>query len=56
VEVYIQHQNPGPEKESNWLPAPEGKFVLMTRLYYPREQAPSIIDGSWTIPAVKKVE
>ncbi|MFO0913630.1 MAG: DUF1254 domain-containing protein [Pirellulales bacterium] len=55
LDIYIQHQSPGKDKEANWLPAPEGKFVLMMRLYWPKESAPSIIDGSWTPPAVKRV-
>jgi hypothetical protein len=54
VDLYLQHENPGPDKEANWLPAPEGKFILMLRLYWPKETAPSIIDGSWKIPAVVK--
>ncbi|WP_308364787.1 MULTISPECIES: DUF1254 domain-containing protein [unclassified Microbulbifer] len=56
VDLYIQHENPGPEKESNWLPAPEDGFNLMLRLYWPKETSPSILDGSWNPPAVKKVE
>jgi hypothetical protein len=28
----------------------------MMRLYWPRETPPSIIDGSWKLPAVKKVQ
>ena len=52
VDLYIQHDNPGPAKEANWLPAPEGKFILMLRLYWPKEHDPSIIDGSWKIPPV----
>ena len=52
--IYIQHESPGKDKEANWLPAPEGKFHLMLRLYWPDEKAPSIIDGSWVIPAVEK--
>ncbi|WP_435405353.1 DUF1254 domain-containing protein [Mycolicibacterium farcinogenes] len=55
VDLYLQHDNPGPEKEANWLPAPAGKFNLMLRLYWPRETAPSIIDGTWKPPAIKKV-
>jgi hypothetical protein len=55
VDLYLQHENPGPEKEANWLPAPEGKFVLMLRLYWPKEQDPSILDGSWQLPPVKRV-
>ncbi len=53
LDLYIQKDSPGKEKESNWLPAPSGKFVLMMRLYWPQETAPSIIDGSWAPPAVK---
>ncbi len=54
VDLYVQHESPGMDKESNWLPAPAGKFVLMLRLYWPNEGDPSILNGTWTIPAVKK--
>jgi len=53
LDLYIQKDSPGPEHESNWLPAPPEKFILMLRLYWPQETAPSIIDGTWTPPAVK---
>lgn len=56
VDLYLQHENPGPDKESNWLPAPEGRFILMLRIYWPTETPPSILDGTWKIPAVKKVQ
>src|SRR5262249_32380022 len=49
VDLYLQHDNPGPDKEPNWLPAPKEKFVLMFRLYWPQETPPSILDGSWKI-------
>ena len=55
IELYIQKDSPGVDKESNWLPAPAGKFVLMLRMYWPNEKAPSIINGSWSPPAVRKV-
>ena len=48
-------ESPGADKESNWLPAPADKFILMLRMYWPNESAPSIIDGTWTIPPVKKM-
>ncbi|HEY7205007.1 MAG TPA: DUF1254 domain-containing protein [Methylomirabilota bacterium] len=54
VDLYIQKDSPGPDKESNWLPAPAGKFVLMMRLYWPKEKAPSILDGSWKLPPVTR--
>jgi hypothetical protein len=56
LDLYIQEASPGKEKESNWLPAPAGKFILMLRLYWPQEMAPSIIDGSWKPPGVRKVK
>lgn len=55
TDLYIQKDSPGADKEANWLPAPPGDFILMLRLYWPDESDPSIIDGSWTIPPVKKV-
>lgn len=54
VDIYIQKDSPGAGRESNWLPAPAGKFILMMRLYWPNEADPSILDGSWTIPPVTK--
>ncbi|WP_254511622.1 DUF1254 domain-containing protein [Anatilimnocola floriformis] len=55
LDLYIQNESPGKDKEANWLPAPKDKFVLMMRLYWPTEKAPSIIDGSWKPPGVKQV-
>jgi hypothetical protein len=54
VDLYIQHESPGKDKEGNWLPAPKDEFILMMRLYWPKEKPPSLIDGSWKIPAVKE--
>jgi hypothetical protein len=54
VELLIQASNPGPDKEANWLPAPSGPFVLMMRLYWPKENPPSLLDGTWEPPAVEK--
>jgi hypothetical protein len=53
--LYIQKDSPGADKESNWLPAPAGKFILMLRLYWPNEHHPSILDDSWRIPAVQQL-
>lgn len=55
VDLYIQNASPGPDKEANWLPAPTGKFILMMRLYWPNENDPSILDGTWVPPAAKKL-
>jgi hypothetical protein len=57
VDLYIQNESPGKDKEANWLPAPQGKFVLMLRLYWPYEPPQvSILDGSWEPPVVKMVQ
>jgi hypothetical protein len=55
VDLYIQHESPGKDKESNWLPAPPNKFVLMMRMYWPSEETPSIINGTWSPPAAQRV-
>jgi hypothetical protein len=56
LDFYIQNEPPVRDKESDWLPAPKGDFVLMLRLYWPRETPPSIIDGTWKPPAVERVK
>jgi hypothetical protein len=55
TDLYIQADSPGKDKESNWLPAPKDDFILMMRLYWPKEKDPSILNGSWKIPGVKKI-
>ncbi len=55
VDLYVQNESPGKDKEQNWLPAPKDQFILMMRLYWPKEKPPSILDGSWKIPPVKEV-
>ena len=51
--LYFQKDSPGKDKESNWLPVPEGAFNLFMRLYWP-EQA--IADGTWKMPPVERVK
>lgn len=53
--LYFQNASPGADKQANWLPAPKGEFILMLRMYWPKDTAPSILDGTWKIPAVAKV-
>ncbi|HRZ09241.1 MAG TPA: DUF1254 domain-containing protein [Gemmatimonadales bacterium] len=53
--IYIQKDSPGKDKESNWLPAPDGPIYMVMRLYWPKTEAPSILPpgkGSWQPPAV----
>jgi hypothetical protein len=55
IDMYLQADSPGRDKEANWLPAPKGKFVLVMRIYSPRTTPPSILDGSWTPPPVNRL-
>ena len=57
--LYIQKDNPGADKESNWLPAPDGPIYLVMRLYWPKTEAPSILppgEGTWKPPGIVKVK
>lgn len=53
LDLYIQKNLPGKDKEANWLPSADGDFGLILRLYWPNEKAPSILDGSWMPPPVR---
>jgi hypothetical protein len=53
LDLCFQHESPGKDKESNWLPAPTGDFTLMMRLYVPKAE---VLDGRWVPPAIKRVQ
>ncbi|WP_199255809.1 DUF1254 domain-containing protein [Mycolicibacterium mengxianglii] len=50
--LYLQHESPGGGKEANWLPAPEGPFRLVLRLYWPK---PDALNGTWKAPLPEPV-
>jgi hypothetical protein len=50
--LYVQHDSPGKDKESNWLPAPDGPFVVAMRLYWPKPEA---LDGRWKEPPMQRL-
>jgi hypothetical protein len=53
--LYIQKDNPGPDKESNWLPAPNDTIYMVMRLYWPKTEQPSILppgEGTWKPPGI----
>jgi hypothetical protein len=57
--IYIQKDSPGKDKESNWLPAPEGPIFMVMRLYWPKTEPPSILppgDGTWQPPGIFKAD
>lgn len=49
--IHLQHESPGLEMESNWLPAPDGSFAAGLRIYWPDRR---ILDGKWEPAAIKK--
>jgi len=49
---YIQKESPGKELEANWLPAPDGSFYVVMRLYGPKQEA---LEGKWVSPPLVKV-
>ncbi len=53
ITLYLQHDSPGKELEPNWLPAPEGPFSAVMRLYWPKAEA---LDGTWTLPPLERVK
>jgi len=53
IEIYIQHEAPGGDKDANWLPAPAGSFALTLRAYEPKQ---AIMDGRYAPPPVHRAE
>jgi hypothetical protein len=51
--IYVQKESPGKDKESNWLPAPDGAFYMVMRLYWPKKEA---LEGKWSPPPVIPVK
>ena len=50
--LYAGATSPGAEKESNWLPAPNGTFSLYIRAYWGKQ---AILDGGWKPPVIKRM-
>lgn len=51
LDVYFQNENPGKNKEANWLPSPKGGFNLTMRMYSPKAEA---LTGRWNPPPIVK--
>lgn len=50
--IWMQTESPGPDRESNWLPTPAGRFRPILRMYQPQQP---ILDGTYILPPVRKV-
>ncbi len=54
LDIYIQAESPGKEKEANWLPAPaQGEFNIVIRNYWPKQQA---LNGTYVNPPIRKLK
>ncbi len=51
--LHIAKESPGGDYEPNWLPAPDGPFYMVLRLYGPE---PKALEGKWTPPVLQKVD
>jgi hypothetical protein len=51
-DVYLGSADPGGERTANWIPAPKGPFIVMLRVYAPKQE---VLDGRWAAPGIKQV-
>ncbi len=51
LNLYLQHENPGADKQSNWLPSSREPLGVTMRLYEP---APEALDGRWSPPPIRR--
>ena len=53
VEIVLAHTEPDSlGHRANWLPVPEGDFVLLLRLYLPRDE---VVDGDYPLPRIERI-
>lgn len=52
VIIHISRNSPGVDREANWLPSGDGKFVLTGRYYDP---LPQLLQQRWSPPEVLEV-
>ncbi|MFN9926546.1 MAG: DUF1254 domain-containing protein [Phenylobacterium sp.] len=50
LDIWMGHENPGAEREANWLPAPAGPFALFLRAYLPRAD---LLNGTYRAPEIQ---
>jgi hypothetical protein len=53
MDLHVQKESPGADKQANWLPASDGEFILMMRLYWPMDEA---VNGAWVPPVARRVD
>ena len=53
LDIFLASDHPGDAQVANWLPVPEGNFVVTMRLYLPRDEA---LDGRWNPPPARRLD
>jgi len=53
LDIYLQAESPGADKEANWLPTPLGEFNITIRNYWPKKEA---LDGTYKNPPIMRVQ
>ena len=53
LDIYIQADSPGADKESNWLPIAKGESTTTFRVYLPKKL---LLDGTYKLPPIQTVE
>jgi hypothetical protein len=51
MDIYVQNAAPGGDKTANWLPAPTGRFSVILRIYWPRQE---VVERRWVPPGLRK--
>ncbi len=58
LSIHVQRDSPGKDRESNWLPAPDGPIFMVMRIYWPKTEQPSVLppgQGAWKPPGIVPV-
>lgn len=53
LDIYLQAESPGQDKESNWLPIAKGESTTTFRVYLPKEP---LLNGTYKLPSIEVVE
>jgi len=53
LDIYLQADSPGPDKESNWLPITKGESTVTFRVYLPQQ---SLLNNQYTLPPIETIE
>ena len=53
LDIYLQADSPGPDKESNWLPITKKESTVTFRVYLPKE---SLLKNAYKLPPIQIVD